>query len=46
LAARVCRKQDTRTYTWQGGDTFYEKNGERYFVVDGHIHYDNAAPDN
>ena len=24
----------------------YEKNGEKYFVVDGHMHYWNAAPDN
>jgi len=24
----------------------YEKDGERYFVVDGHLHYWNAAPDN
>jgi len=24
----------------------YEKNGEKYFVVDGHLHYWNAAPDN
>jgi len=24
----------------------YESNGERYFVVDGHMHYWNAAPDN
>src|SRR5436309_15169255 len=24
----------------------YEKDGERYFVVDSHLHYWNAAPDN
>jgi uncharacterized protein len=24
----------------------YEKDGERYFVVDGHVHFWNAAPDN
>jgi hypothetical protein len=24
----------------------YEKNGEMYFVVDSHVHYWNAAPDN
>ena len=24
----------------------YEHNGEQYFVVDGHVHYWNAAPDN
>ena len=24
----------------------YEHNGEKYFVVDGHMHYWNAAPDN
>ena len=24
----------------------YEKNGEKYFVVDTHMHYWNAAPDN
>jgi hypothetical protein len=24
----------------------YEKNGEKYFVVDSHMHYWNAAPDN
>ena len=24
----------------------YEHNGERYFIVDGHVHYWNAAPDN
>ena len=24
----------------------YESNGEKYFVVDGHMHYWNAAPDN
>ena len=24
----------------------YQKNGEKYFVVDGHMHYWNAAPDN
>jgi uncharacterized protein len=24
----------------------YEKNGVKYFVVDGHMHYWNAAPDN
>ena len=23
----------------------YEKDGEKYFVVDGHMHYWNAAPD-
>ena len=29
----------------QGG-ALYESNGEKYFVVDGHMHYWNAAPDN
>ena len=24
----------------------YQKDGEKYFVVDGHMHYWNAAPDN
>ena len=24
----------------------YEKDGEKYFVVDTHMHYWNAAPDN
>ena len=24
----------------------YEKDGEKYFVVDAHTHYWNAAPDN
>jgi hypothetical protein len=24
----------------------YESNGEKYFVVDSHMHYWNAAPDN
>ena len=24
----------------------YEKNGEKYFVVDSHMHFWNAAPDN
>jgi predicted TIM-barrel fold metal-dependent hydrolase len=24
----------------------YEHDGERYFIVDGHVHYWNAAPDN
>jgi uncharacterized protein len=24
----------------------YERNGEKYFVVDGHMHFWNAAPDN
>src|SRR5215467_4623529 len=28
------------------GGTVYEKDGEKYFVVDGHMHYWNAAPDN
>src|SRR5215831_7820834 len=28
------------------GGTVYEHNGEKYFVVDGHMHYWNAAPDN
>src|SRR5215469_6707192 len=28
------------------GGAVYEKDGERYFVVDGHMHYWNAAPDN
>ena len=28
------------------GDIVYEKNGEKYFVVDSHMHYWNAAPDN
>jgi len=24
----------------------YEKDGEQYFIVDSHMHYWNAAPDN
>src|SRR5256885_1794011 len=28
------------------GGALYESNGEKYFVVDGHMHYWNAAPDN
>ena len=24
----------------------YERDGERYFIVDGHVHYWNATPDN
>jgi hypothetical protein len=24
----------------------YEKDGQKYFVVDSHMHYWNAAPDN
>ena len=24
----------------------YEKDGEKYFVVDGHVHYWDASPDN
>ena len=24
----------------------YEHNGEKYFIVDSHMHYWNAAPDN
>ena len=24
----------------------YEKDGEKYFIVDSHMHYWNAAPDN
>ena len=24
----------------------YEHNGEKYFIVDGHVHFWNAAPDN
>ena len=24
----------------------YEKDGEKYYVVDGHVHFWNAAPDN
>src|SRR5499433_624724 len=36
----------SRNIAWQGGDTVYEHNGEKYFVVDGHMHYWNAAPDN
>ena len=28
------------------GGTVYEKDGEKYFVVDSHMHYWNAAPDN
>ena len=24
----------------------YERNGEKYFVVDGHMHYWSAGPDN
>jgi predicted TIM-barrel fold metal-dependent hydrolase len=28
------------------GGALYEHNGEKYFIVDGHMHYWNAAPDN
>jgi uncharacterized protein len=28
------------------GGTVYEKNGEKYYVVDSHMHFWNAAPDN
>ena len=28
------------------GSTLYEKDGEKYFVVDGHVHFWNAGPDN
>src|SRR5262249_9818695 len=28
------------------GGVVYEKDGEKYFVVDSHMHYSNAAPDN
>jgi hypothetical protein len=31
---------------WQQGDNVYEKNGARYFVVDSHLHYWDASPDN
>jgi len=24
----------------------YEKDGEKYFIVDGHMHWWNAAPEN
>jgi hypothetical protein len=24
----------------------YEKDGEKYFVVDGHVHYWDTSPDN
>jgi uncharacterized protein len=24
----------------------YEKDGEKYYVVDGHVHFWNAGPDN
>src|SRR5215204_6573533 len=30
---------------WEG-DPLYEKDGEKYFVVDGHVHYWNASPEN
>jgi len=28
------------------GDLLYEKDGEKYFVVDGHVHYWDASPEN
>jgi predicted TIM-barrel fold metal-dependent hydrolase len=28
------------------GDLLYEKDGEKYFVVDGHVHYWDASPGN
>src|ERR1039458_6608142 len=28
------------------GGALYESNGEKYFIVDSHMHYWNAAPDN
>jgi len=30
----------------RGGVLLYEKDGERYFVVDGHVHYWDASPEN
>ena len=30
----------------RGGDTVYEKDGEKYFVVDSHMHYWDAGPAN
>jgi uncharacterized protein len=30
----------------QGGVLLYEKDGEKYFVVDGHVHYWDASPEN
>ena len=35
-----------RTRSSLQGGTVYEKDGEKYFVVDSHMHYWNAAPDN
>jgi uncharacterized protein len=31
---------------WQQGGNVYEKNGDRYFVVDSHMHYWDASPEN
>jgi uncharacterized protein len=28
------------------GETMYEKDGEKYFVVDGHVHFWDASPEN
>ena len=36
-ACRVQEKEES---------ALYEKDGEKYFVVDGHVHFWNAAPDN
>jgi predicted TIM-barrel fold metal-dependent hydrolase len=30
----------------KGGPFMYEKDGEKYFVVDGHVHYWDASPEN
>ena len=27
-------------------NALYEKDGEKYFVVDGHVHYWDASPEN
>src|SRR5580693_8484414 len=42
------RKHSVRPHpaSVHSGDIVYEKNGEKYFVVDSHMHYWNAAPDN
>jgi hypothetical protein len=38
----------TRAYhVWEKEESaLYEKDGEKYFVVDGHVHFWNASPEN
>src|ERR1700754_3005510 len=57
IAARLARRPGsgvdrrlsraaTRSIRWIEVIAVYEKDGEKYFVVDSHMHYWNAAPDN